>query len=395
MNVRRHIDMKKDKDFLNDEKFLLWRLTRDSELEAYWHGFVSANPAVKEEFEKAISKFSRLRLNKIRPDAGDTEHLLQRIKATLSLRTRRHAVQVFVRYVAAACIIFMAALYIYNNVYKSKDQPDSTYTIVCENLEAEDIHLIINRETKTFAKDVQISIDEDGKTTIHEADNESAIVVKTEKTAKQTLVVPYGKRSQLELSDGTKVWLNSGSVLEFPATFTGKFREVRLVGEIYLEVAEDIRKPFLVHTDDFDVQVYGTKFDISAYRDAGMHRVVLVEGKVSVKSASRDETFLRPNDMLTCTQDEWNTSVVDVTEYLSWKNGYILLDDTPMEEMLRQLERYYNLSFRVSDDVDLAGKTCSGKIILVENTYEVMETVALLMSAKYERDGKTIFIKCE
>ena len=390
-----YINMKKDKDFLNDDTFILWRLTHDSELEAYWDEFVSANPAVKDEFEKAICKFSRLHLNKIQPDANDAERFLQRVKVSISRRIRQCTVRLSVRYAAAACIALVMGLSVYFYVYK--DQGDSIFAdaIVCEHLEAEDIHLIINKETKIFTSDVTISIDEDGKTTVRETDSESATIVEVENIEKETLVVPYGKRSQLKLSDGTKVWLNSGSILEFPAVFTGKSREIKLIGEVYIEVAKDEQKPFIVHTDSLDVQVYGTKFDISTCCDAGMHRVVLVEGKVSIKGASHSEIFLQPNDMLTCGQDEWKISVVDVTEYLSWKNGYILLDDTPMEEMLQRLERYYNLSFRIGDDVRLATKTCTGKIILSENLDEVIETVAVLSSAKYERDGKTFYIRYE
>jgi ferric-dicitrate binding protein FerR (iron transport regulator) len=384
--------MRKDIDFLNDDKFIFWRLTRDSELETYWDEFVSANPAIKDEFEKAIDKFSRIHLNQIQPDANDMERLLQRTKVTISHRARQRTIRIFVRYAAAACIALTMGLFAYHYTRKDASPAD---TIVCRNLEAEDIRLIINRETKTFANDVTIRIDEDGKTTVHETDSEAITIVETEKIEKETLVVPYGKRSQLELSDGTKVWLNSGSILEFPAVFTGKSREIKLAGEIYIEVANNEQKTFIVHTDGFDVQVYGTKFDISAYSGVGMRRVVLVEGTVSVRSASHSETFLQPNDMLICGQGEWKTSVVDVAEYLSWKNGYILLDDTPMEEALQRLERYYNLSIRIGDDVRIATKTCTGKIILSENPDEVMETIAILSSAKYERDGKTFYIRYE
>jgi ferric-dicitrate binding protein FerR (iron transport regulator) len=385
--------MKKDIDFLNDDKlFILWRLTRDSELEAYWNKFVSDNPAIKDEFEKAVAKFSSLHLNKIQPDADDVERLLQRINDSVSRRKRQRTRRFFVRCAAAACITLMAGLYIYYYARGDREETMPDRTIVCENLEAEDIRLITNRETKTFAKDVVISVDKNGKTTIRETGNESTVVVEAKKTEMGMLVVPYGKRSQLELSDGTKVWLNSGSVLEFPAVFTGRSREIRLNGEIYVEAAKDEQRPFIVHVGDFDVRVYGTKFNISAYGDTGIYRVTLVEGKVGVKSVSHGETLLHPNDMLTCGQDEWKTSTVDVAEHISWKDGYLLLDDTPMEEVLQRLERYYNLSFRTGDDVRLAAKTCTGKIILSVNPDEVMETVALLVSAKYERDEKTIRI---
>ncbi|MDR1747279.1 MAG: FecR domain-containing protein [Tannerella sp.] len=382
-------------NFLQDDDFIFWRLTGDSDLETYWNRFIRENPALRPDFDRAIRLFADLRLNKSGLTDAETESLFQRIKASVAHRKRGHTLRLFVRYAAAACVALAVGFFVWRSIDStrgSKDDLLANRLIVGENLQAEDIRLITDGSMAVFGKDVIVQVDESGTTTVREAGSERATVLETEAAKMNTLIVPYGKRSQLVLSDGTRVWLNSGSVLEFPAAFTGKSRIVNLVGEMYIEVAHDAAKPFLVQTDGFRVQVRGTKFNVSAYRDADVHSVVLVEGEVSVKNASHTET-LKPNDMLTCGQNGWDKKVVDVSEYLSWKNGYIMLDHTPMNEVLRRLERYYNLSFNIGDDVSLASKTCNGKIYLSDNLDEVMEIFAFLSGTKYSRNGKTIYIK--
>jgi ferric-dicitrate binding protein FerR (iron transport regulator) len=389
--------IRNDRDFLADDDFILWRLTGDSRLEAFWMDFLEENPELKGELEKAVELFARLHLNRAPLSDIELERLRQRIRASLARRRRSRVVRRLVPYAAAVCLLLIAgvpAYYYINNMYtRTESTALPARTIVGENLEAEDIFLITDDSTTSFAKNVFVQVDGSGKTIVREANSEKTTVLETEKTEMNKLVVPYGKRSQLDLSDGTKVWLNSGSVLEFPVAFAGESRDVRLSGEMYIEVAEDVRKPFVVHTADFQVQVYGTKFNISAYGDDDSQSVVLVEGKVSVKVDSNDEMFLAPNDMLTYRHRQWDRKNVDVTAYLSWKDSYIMLEHTPVDEVLRQLKRYYNLSFNIHDDVSFASKTCTGKIYLSDNLDDVMETIALLSSTRYVRNGKMIYIQ--
>jgi ferric-dicitrate binding protein FerR (iron transport regulator) len=189
------------------------------------------------------------------------------------------------------------------------------------------------------------------------------------------------------------VWLNSGSVLEFPAQFTGNNREVRLAsGEMYIEVAPDGKKPFHVRTSDFDVKVYGTKFNVSTYADSPQS-VVLVEGRVSLQPTNKKETFLSPSEQATYSDNgTFNRQKVDVNQFISWKNGYLEFDKTPMTDVLKQIGRYYNLSFDFDNDVNLYKRTCTGKIYLSENLDNVMTTIGLLSSTKYIKDNNQIFI---
>ena len=114
----------------------------------------------------------------------------------------------------------------------------------------------------------------------HDLNNQKEVV-----ESNQKLVVPKGKRASIRLSDGTLVWINSNSEIEFPAVFTGTERHLKVNGEVYLEVAKDPGKPFIVSTPQFNVEVLGTKFGVSSSVDKSQY-VVLVEGSVQVHTPS-------------------------------------------------------------------------------------------------------------
>jgi len=211
-----------------------------------------------------------------------------------------------------------------------------------------------------------------------------------------TLIIPYGKRSTITLADGSRVWLNSGSVLEFPVQFDRKKREIRLTsGEMYIEVTPDQNKPFFVHTSNFNVRVYGTKFNISNYTGS-LQTIVLVEGSVSLKSNDpnyQKELFITPSEKAIYSENgTFNTQKVDVNQFISWKDGHLSFDKTPITEVLQQIGRYYNLSFDYEQDVNLQKRTCSGKIYLSDNLDNVMTTIGLLSSTAYSRVDNQIFI---
>ena len=209
------------------------------------------------------------------------------------------------------------------------------------------------------------------------------------------MIVPYGRRSRITLSDGTKVWLNSGSSLEFPSTFSENSREVFLTGEMFIEVAPDKNRLFYVHTSNYDVKVYGTKFNISNYTGSASS-VVLLEGSVSLQTTDEEELLLSPNKQAIYSGNgTFRIEEVDVTPFISWKEGYLSFEDTSITIALKQIERYYNLSFNYEDEISLQGLTCTGKIILSDNLDNVLTTLAIISSTHYKRDGELIYLYIE
>ena len=387
--------MKRYTDFLKDSQFIRWQLAPDEELEAHWKDFIDKNPDLSKELQQAIDYLKTTGLNKSTLNDAEREHLLNKIQWTIERSLKKAKIRRIIRLSVASCAaiaLLMIGLNLFLSQEKEIHSSAGQEVIVGNLLNNEDIQLITEEDSLSFQNDVQMEFDESGKAKITQVDCEDKMVALT-KSKQNTLIVPYGKRSTLILADGSKVWLNSGSVLEFPAQFTGNKREVRLAsGEMYIEVAPDKKKPFYVHTSDFNVKVYGTKFNVSAYTDS-QKSVVLVEGRVSLQTANKKETFLAPSEQAVFSDNStFHTQKVDVNQFISWKNGYLEFDKTPMTEVLKQVGRYYNLSFDFDKDVNLQKRTCSGKIYLSENLDNVMTTVGLLSSTIYTRKENQIFI---
>jgi len=378
--------------FLKDEKFIEWKLKPTDELQAYWDEYLRLHPEEEEQLLLAESHFKRIKLSSYKLAPDKKREAAMRLKKSL-LRHQRNQTLRRVAYVAAAC----AAVLIISIAYLQRDQSSSVRNqavspdyIVGNELEAQDILFTTGNTTTSFQENVDIKIKQGKKAQVKTPLQGEKEIVMAE-NAMNKLVVPYGKRSKITLPDGTQAWLNSGSILEFPSSFTGNTRMVKLLGEMYIEVAPDKQNVFIVQTSDFSVEVLGTKFNVSSYTDSPSS-VVLVEGSVGL-TATDTELILSPNEQAVLSdKGTFDKKTVDVTQYTSWKDGYLAFYDTPIPEALKQIERYYNLSFNFGDNVSFDGLTCTGKIILSENLDNVMTTLSLISSTVYKKEGKTIYI---
>ena len=384
-------------DFLKDKQFIRWQLSTDEALDAQWQNFTEKNPHLQEQLRQAIDYLKATGLNNSTLQDEDRTQLLHHIQSTLERKANRAKIRRMVQYLVAAGAA-IAFILIGLNIFMSPEQrivPVSQELIVGNLLNSEDIQLITGQEALSFQNDVQVQIDAAGTAKIIQENQADKTVEITQSTLNK-LIVPYGKRTQLTLSDGSRVWLNSGSVIEFPAQFTGKEREIHLAsGEMYIEVSPDNTKPFYVHTSQFNVKVYGTKFNVSAYADSPQS-VVLVEGSVGLQPGNKAELLLSPSQQAVYSETKtFSTQKVDVNQFISWKSGYLAFDKTPMTEVLKQIGRYYNLSFNYEKDANLHKRTCTGKIYLSDNLDNVMTTVALLSSTRYQKEDNRIYITNE
>ena len=148
----------------------------------------------------------------------------------------------------------------------------------------------------------------------------------------------------------TQVHLNYGTTLIYPRKFNGDTREVELEGEAYFFVAKDSNHPFVVHTPEGDVKVYGTEFNINTQDDEGTTRIVLVNGSISVTPKGGREQMIRPNEMAVISSGECMFSTVDVAPYVSWNTGMFIFADCPLEKLMRVLSRWYNKRVEFNSD---------------------------------------------
>lgn len=383
-------------DFLKDEQFIRWQLLPDETQDAYWKSFIDQHPELSNEINRAIRylKSTGLNANLLSPD--NEQQMLQRIKHSLADNRKRQRTRRLYYFSLAASIVLLVAvgsILFFQKSERMKTAGQQQEFIVGNLLNSEDIQLITGEgEAVSFKNDIRAQVDGKGNALkITDSENSETTLDMHQNTLNK-LVVPYGKRSQLTLADGTRLWLNSGSVLEFPSDFKGKAREITIEGEIYLDVAPEKGKPFVVHTKDFSVQVLGTKFNVTAYNNL-VGSVTLVEGNVLLGTQNNNQLKLSPNEKATLKADNtFDKKTVNSIAEISWIHGYLTLDETPMSDVLKAIERYYNFSFNYENDMSLQKRICSGKIYLSENIDDVMGTIALLTSTQYLKENNKIYI---
>ena len=204
------------------------------------------------------------------------------------------------------------------------------------------------------------------------------------------IIVPYGQRHILTLSDGTRVQLNSGSRMVFPAEFLDKKREVYLIGEGYFEVTKNPDKPFIVKTNFVNIKVLGTVFNISAYEDEQMATTVLVEGKVVVSQKNKlfgyTENKLEPGQGCFYSSASFTSEIrkVDLYEHVSWKDGLLPFRDRALVNIVNRVEKYYNHKVLIEGE-KLANTLISGKLVLSDNIDEAVQYLAKTVEGGFDK----------
>ncbi len=211
------------------------------------------------------------------------------------------------------------------------------------------------------------------------------VITTSEKYIYNTLSVPYGKKSQLILSDGTKIHLNSGSSVRYPAAFmkNGK-RQVFLDGEAFFEVAKDKNRPFIVNSNEMNVRVLGTRFNVSSYLDDAQTSTVLVEGSVGLFKKGEDfslesSALLEPGykGVLEKSMNEIVFEQVDTEIYTGWVQGKIIFNRMPFKDILKKLERQYNV------EITNQNKALDEEIFTASFDTETIEQVLAAFNKNY------------
>jgi ferric-dicitrate binding protein FerR (iron transport regulator) len=213
------------------------------------------------------------------------------------------------------------------------------------------------------------------------------------------VVISYGKKSMIVLSDGTKVWLNAGSQLLYPAVFSGKTRQVTLIGEAFFDVAKNPQNPFIVRASEVRVQVLGTRFDVSAYPDDKIVQTVLEEGKVNLKYLRKGilnreyVVEMQPNQMVEFdkTSGEASSKIVDVSKYVSWKDGMLEFEKVDLGRALMQVERFYNVKIHLAD-LEIGTYKLSGKLDLKDDPEEVLNVIKLTVPIDWQKKSNGDFV---
>lgn len=300
---------------------------------------------------------------------------------------------------AAACLAILFAVGYYKDYKTEPSLEDFVRTSPEVDLKnATGVTLILGNETN-------INLDEEDSRIQYSATGEQVDIgsgkkvnqksVVNETAAFNTVLVPYGKRTNLELSDGTLVWLNSGSKLVYPAVFNGKSRSVFLEGEAIFDVAHNTEKPFKVVSGSQEIEVLGTVFNVTSYAGDKVVETVLKSGSINLTYKDKDKQLIRLTPGTKASFDtrtaEVQTEKVNVGNYFSWKEGLLTLDRTSLKEIMRKLSRYYGVDIVIKDK-DLAAQSFSGNLDLKEDLDEVIELVRHTSHFEIEKNEDGIFI---
>ncbi|MEN2402517.1 FecR family protein [Flavobacterium sp. MC2016-06] len=312
----------------------LTKWLEDEENQTVFKDFVKTNFAI----DAAMHKFDSSEVRK---------QLTERVQAESNVFVKRRFSSYY-KY-AAILVVVLGCFYFYKSSDVLKAKPnvvipkEDEIVLQLDNESVETLDPATSRNlTDKFGK--VIGRQTKGKLVYTDAFSDGRLVY-------NTLRIPYGKKFEIELSDGTVVHLNSGSSLRFPVKFQkNQNRQVYLIGEAFFEVSKDKKHPFTVNTQEVNVEVLGTKFNVSTYTEDVTTDIVLVEGKVSLykdKKAADNQTYLTPGLKGTNIkgQQKITTESVNTDYYTSWVKGSLVFKNASFDAIIKKLERNYNVTF--------------------------------------------------
>ena len=227
-------------------------------------------------------------------------------------------------------------------------------------------------------------------TTQHEEKNVEEKPVKSNE-----LIIPRGGENTVILADGTTVHLNAGSKLTYPVRFAGKRRVVALEGEAYFEVAKDANKPFTVQFMSSSVTVLGTSFNIRAYPEEKQSQTTLAEGSVRIYSPG-SSMLLKPGEQaeVKALSGEMVKQEVEVKNFTSWKDGRFVFEQQPLEDIMRTLERWYDIRVIFRDE-GAKRISLSGNLKRYGDFSQVMNMLQMTGDVRFELHGNDVYITTE
>lgn len=373
-------------DFILDEDFR--KVVREPYSSGRLKRIMENLPEKQDEINIAIEVLNGLLVEKFQQHAKRKQETWRNIVRTqksrvLSIHLRVAASLILMIGIGSAALYFSRAQKI-DNVISTVELPSKNASLILAD--GKTISISSTQSTLKYSKDGAGIL----------VNDTSGIPQPVSGNGLNQMIVPYGKRSFIVLSEGSKVWLNSGSKLIFPPVFKGKTREIFLEGEALFDIAKNIEKPFFVKTGMFKMKVYGTKFNVQAYKQDNDYNVVLIEGKVSmnVNDSHLKEVFLAPNQKASLTkgQELFEITNVENTEiYTAWVDGYLTFTNEEVGILLKRVSRYYNVQID-SEFSDSVAKIY-GKLDLKDDLERVLDGIAFISKTKYKKIGdKYVFL---
>lgn len=393
--MKRNYECFELKDFLVDDFFLRWNFFPSEEVNDFWSKYIEDHPEQQDVIYNAQRVLDNIGFNESDITEEEIDNLYNNILLSYDKqngkKTKRINLYKFIGYAASVAILGLA-LYNIFPIKRGSGAMNPALSSLSITSDTTSIKLYVDNKEFSYNGDVDIEFNQKSNSIqiINKGEVQNEIDIES-KTIENKIVVPNGKRSTLLLSDGTMVYLNSGTTMLFPSQFS-ETRLVKVEGEIYISVQKDENRPFIVQTKEFDIKVLGTSFNVSAYSSDSENSVVLEEGSIEIDSKRKNQSLkLTPGEMFFTNGDRSHVSEVDTYKYSSWKDGVLYFTEEPLKNVTTKLARYYGVN--IYYDPTLAGEGCTGKLVLFDDLKEVMNTLADILPIKYNIENNRVNIE--
>jgi len=349
----------------------------------------------KKEYFKILDSSNIAERNRVY-ETINVEKAWNHVEGVIASEGKNRVLFQIIKYAAA---ILMPVLLGVTAYWYANDQPQNSQQTISQIQPGSSNAVLImaNGKNVDLKNSATKNLVENDGTLINNADQELSYLDQTPQNAKETLMntllVPKGGEYTLVLSDGTRIFVNSMSKLEFPVRFTGNKREITLEGEAYFEVAPDQSKPFIVTVKGAQIQVLGTSFNIKAYGDDQQSFTTLVEGKVKLRASNPASPvcFLEPNQQAVFdpSTSGFEVQKVDAAQIVQWISGKYSFTNQSLDEIMKTLSRWYDFNYQYENE-SLKSLRFEGGLNKYENIEPILEIIRRTGKVNVTVKGKEV-----
>lgn len=390
-------------------------MNTNSEIQNLLHKFI-LNKCTAEETNEVIAYYRKNKFTTDFPSVEDIEKLLGEIPEmdtttadkiftqiladakeieAVTIQKEKNSIKKYLSIAASIIVLLSVGWFYQQNSSKPKSNPIINSNEITLQLENGEVQVItVGKKNKVTDSKGNIVGNQNGNKIVYDTNTN------IDKLAYNTIKIPYGKRFELELSDGTLVHLNSGSTLKYPVAFiAGQNRQVFLDGEAFFDVSKDKKHPFVVNADNLNIRVLGTHFNVSNYSEDAITDVVLVEGSVGLydsneKFDTNKSTILKPGfkGSFNKKDKQINTTAVITDTYTSWMQGGLNFRNMSFKNISKKLERHYNVTIE-SQNTKLDNELFNASFKSNESVEKVLSYFNDVYGIKYTIKNNQILIK--